>query len=177
MQLLPRGIQELPRAKEKPHRSSSWTSKSCYRCGLPRVRAGTRRRVVWNVAWNRSWKGPRPFVLRQKRQTATAIAIPGKTVDKASCKETPLRQPTRESQVGQRQKLEQPAPASTPLLQPTRLPPCQLLQRAGLKVTSSIQPDLLQFEDHVDPDEGESCLGATSPGAWHARPDGQLRAS
>jgi hypothetical protein len=39
------------------------------------------------------------FVLRQKRQTATAIVIPGKTTMRTSYRKTPLRQPTRKSQV------------------------------------------------------------------------------
>ncbi len=54
MQLLPHGTQDLPRvamlgfhrnletdAKEKPHRSSSLTTKSCCRCGSPRFGLGS----------------------------------------------------------------------------------------------------------------------------------------
>jgi len=43
------------------------------------VRAGIRRRAVWSYGVSRSWKSP-SFSLRQKRQMATAIVIPGETV-------------------------------------------------------------------------------------------------
>ena len=55
------------------------------------VRAGIRRRAVWGLfSVSRSWKSP-SFSLCQKRQMATAIAIPGETVMRA-LRKTPLQQ-------------------------------------------------------------------------------------
>ena len=86
MQLLPRGMQELPRPKEKPHRSNSWTSKSCYRCGSPGFGLGSGLGSPGALRELAPGKVRVLFVLRQKRQTASAIAIPGKTVIKTSLK-------------------------------------------------------------------------------------------
>jgi hypothetical protein len=57
---------------------------------LALVRAGIRRRAVWSMGVSRSWKSP-SLPLRQKRQAATAIVIPGEMDMKASNKE-PLQQ-------------------------------------------------------------------------------------
>jgi len=64
--------------------------------------------------------------LRQNRQTATAIAIPGETIMKAFQK-TPLRQQQRKSQ------------ARMPIIQPTLLPPTGCSRGQVPKVTSPIQ--------------------------------------
>jgi len=70
------------------------------------------------------------FVLRQTRQTATAIAIPGKTIMRTFGKETPLPQQTRERHVGGDRKSNNRL-RKHGVLPPTRLPPCRLQQRAG----------------------------------------------
>ena len=116
------------------------TSQSCCRCGSPGFGLGS------GVGWSgvSRYIGPGKvrvlFVLRQKRQTATAIVIPGKTLYKDIPQRNPSAATNKEESSEQQSELEPPAPASTPLLQPTLLPPCRLQQRAGLKGNSDNSP-------------------------------------
>jgi hypothetical protein len=150
MQLLPRGMQELPRPKEKPHRSSSWTSKSCYRCGSPGFGLGSGLGSPGVLRELAPGKVRVLFVLRQKRQTASAIAIPGKTVIKTSLKKTPLRQPTRKSQVSGDRNSNNRLPQARRCYCPLFFRLAGYSRGQVLEGTSSIHPNLLQFDNHVD---------------------------
>ena len=150
MQLLPRGVQELPRPpKEKPHRSSSWTSKSCYRCGSPGFGLDPASGRL-ECCVSRTWKGPRPIRPRQTRQTATAIAIPGKAIMKTFGKETPLPQQTRESHVGGHRKSNNRLPQARRCSRPLVFRLAGYSRGQVGNVTSPIQPDSKQFGNHVD---------------------------
>jgi hypothetical protein len=150
MQLLPRGVQELPRRKEKPHRSSSWTSRSCYRCGSPGFGLGSGLGSSGVLRYVVPGKIRVLFVLRQTRQTATAIAIPGKTIMKTLDKETPLPQQTRESHVGGDRKSNNRLPQARRCASPLVFRLAGYSRGQVGKVASSIQPDSKQFDGHVD---------------------------
>jgi len=132
MQLLPRGMQELP-PKEKPHRSSSWTSKSCYRCGSPgfglgdptsgRLECCVTSCLERSASIRPSPETPDGYRNRDPRKDHYA---------NVRCK-NPSAATNKEKSSERRHKIERAHPAGTALLQPTLLPPRQLQQRAGLK--------------------------------------------
>jgi len=108
-------------------------SKSCCRCGSPGFGLGSGVGLSGVSRYIGPGKVRVLFVLRQKRQTATATVIPGKTIYKDIPPRNPSAATNKEESSERQSELEPPAPASTPLLQPTLLPPCRLQQRAGLK--------------------------------------------
>ena len=98
---------------------------------LARVRAGIRRRAVWNLALCRAWKGPRPVRPPPDTPDGYRNRDPRKDHYENIRQRNPSAATNKRKARGRRSEIEQPAPASTALLPPTRLPPCRLQQRAG----------------------------------------------
>ena len=98
---------------------------------LARVRAGIRRRVVWSLALCRAWKGPRPVRPPPDTPDGYRNRDPRKDHYENIRQRNPSAATNKRKARGRRSEIEQPAPASTALLPPTRLPPCRLQQRAG----------------------------------------------
>ena len=96
------------------------TSQSCCRCGSPGFGLGSGVGLSGVSRYIGPGKVRVLFVLRQKRQTATAIVIPGKAVIKTFHQETPLRQQIRKSQVSSHKtsnhRLPQARRCSSPLV-------------------------------------------------------------
>jgi hypothetical protein len=98
---------------------------------LARVRAGIRRRVVWSLALRRVWKGPRPVRPSPDTPDGYRNRDPRKGHYENIRQRNPPAATNQRKPRGRQSEIEQPAPASTPLLPPTRLPPGRLQQRAG----------------------------------------------
>ena len=145
-----RGAGTAAPRNEKPHRSSSWTSRSCYRCGSPGFGLGSGVGSSGVLLYVVPGKARVLFVLRQTRQTATAIAIPGKTIMRTFGKETPLPQQTRERHVGGDRKSNNRLPQARRCSRPLVFRLAGYSRGQVGNVTSPIQPDSEQFDNHVD---------------------------
>jgi hypothetical protein len=98
---------------------------------LARVRAGIRRRVVWSLALRRAWKDPRPIRPSPDTPDGYRNRDPRKGHYENIRQRNPSAATNKTKPHGRPSEIEQPAPASTLLLPPIRLPPCRLQQRAG----------------------------------------------
>jgi hypothetical protein len=90
-----------------------------------RVRAGTRRRAVWGVELNRSWKGPRP----NRPSPETPDGDRNRDPRKDRYKSIPEKRPSAATNRGK----------SSGLLRPTPLAP-PVTAEGSQKVTLPIQP-------------------------------------
>jgi hypothetical protein len=102
MQLLPRGMQELPRPQRKTASEQLIDQQELLPMRLARARAEIRRRVVWSIALTRSWEGPRPIHPSPETPDGYRNRDPRKGHYENIRPKTPLRQQTKEKSSEQR---------------------------------------------------------------------------